>query len=112
MAQTSEQQWLGPPSAAPPTPQWLEVQSSFSVQGPTGMGGKQAPALQAKPVAQSALEAQLVSHRPPVPQAKLPGHGAELAPEPAGAQAPSPLQVFWVSVEPVHEAGQVMASFG
>jgi hypothetical protein len=85
-AQAAEQQ-----CPTPLMPQRAEVQSSFSVQGPTGMGATQAPALHTKPVAHSALEVQVVPHWPLLAHRKLPGQGAEVT----GVQAPAPLQVFW-----------------
>jgi hypothetical protein len=49
----------------PATPQYPCVQSSFSLQGPTGSGVTHTPALQLKPFWHSALELHLGMHAAP-----------------------------------------------
>jgi hypothetical protein len=65
LAHCAAQQW-----PVPLAPQGPEVQSSFSVQAPREILPPQAPALQTKPGAQSALLAQVVAQTPPSAQAK------------------------------------------
>jgi hypothetical protein len=73
-----------------------EVQSSFSVHGPTATGARQLPALQEKPLRQSPLERQLPRQPVPSPtQIVLPGQGAL-----AAAQVPAPSQLEVLSRSP------------
>ena len=58
----------------PETPQIPEMQSSSSLQLPAAIGLTQAPALQTKPLAQSADELQEARQPPSGAQTKLPGH--------------------------------------
>jgi hypothetical protein len=92
-------------------PQIPEVQSSSSVQVPVRMGARQAPALQVKPCAQSAAERQDVLQplsEPTSLQEKWPRQDSALT----GAQAPAPLQPFWVIAAPTQVMGQAVSAPG
>jgi hypothetical protein len=87
------QQW-----PVPLIPHIPEVQASFSVQAPVAIAVVQVPPLQTNPVAQSALEVQVVLQLLASAHAKWLGQGT---PEFA-LQAPVPLQELVVTVLPLH----------
>ena len=79
----------------PETPQIPEMQSSSSLQLPAAIGLTQTPALQTKPLAQSAAEAHDVRQPPSAVQPRLPAHAV---PMPAGPHAPMPSQAIGPTV--------------